>query len=122
MAKSTFKDLRKFKSALDAERGNIIIGSRTGVKRLAEAVRDRAANVEAPRDTEDLAKGQEVRYRDNGQYAEVGAFKPKLYYHVFVHEGTESVEANPYLQRAAEAILPQGDGFIARDVAKAIGK
>lgn len=86
------------------------LGKLAGVIREvgAEAVQDWADDVRdtaedyAPRDTGYMALQIEDRVDKDRLKAEVGVWDDEAYYAQFVHDGTSSQEAQPFLQQAWE--------------------
>lgn len=117
MAMVRVKGKKNFKKKLETKQRQITAGSIKGVEEVSEAVRDRA-EARAPRDSGDLAKGQQVKTSKGGKHAKIGAFDPKLFYHFWVHEGTGRIKGQPYLDQAAADVRPEAAKTIAAAIRK----
>jgi HK97 gp10 family phage protein len=80
---------------------SILDAIRDAVKESAQAVHT-DLDKDVPVDTGKLKRGMKITYRARGLAADVGATDPRLYYLVFLHNGTSSIPALPFITAAQE--------------------
>lgn len=71
----------------------------------ADSVEEQAVDL-APIDRGVLVEAIETRFSQGGKVAEVGIWNDDAYYARFVHDGTSSITADPFLRAAYEAHVP----------------
>jgi|GEM_PF-6421302 len=109
------KGRKKLSAGIATKQRQIEAGSVDGVAAVGEAMLS-AVEKRVPRDSGELAKGQEIRYSKNGRRAQVGTWKPELFWHAWVHEGNSRIKGNPYLDIAAADVRPDVPDLIAAEI------
>lgn len=89
------------------------------VQDTAGAVEDQAVDL-APVDRGVLAEAIENRPRQGGRVSDIGVWDDDAYYSRFVHDGTSSIPADPFLRAAYETYAPGLPGRIAAAVNRAV--
>jgi HK97 gp10 family phage protein len=95
------RSLRQLGEAMELAGDAAAAGVAAGVSLTAEATAF-VEQLNVPVDTGALRDGIEIRYSASGQNAQVGIWRPDLYYALFVEWGTTIRPAVPFATPAAE--------------------